>query len=135
MRRAGVRVRVHRLFWLGRVFVAGRGRTSLPLWLGEASLALVVGELAHVLGWRFSGLRPRVLFYGLGAETSATVTRRLSTAQCLVVLLAGPAADGMLALAARALGLHELAEVCLGWGMLQLLPLYPLSGGRVLATF
>jgi membrane-associated protease RseP (regulator of RpoE activity) len=153
----GVPVRVSPLFWasgaiLGVLYYAGPDTGTFAwflFWMAAVLVSVLVHELGHVLAGRLFGMRGRVVLYGLGGLTLGVddLPRRW---QRIVVLLGGPLA-GFLVVAgvwgltflppatdpnvAIAIGLDEvwLLKINLYWALLNLVPLWPLDGGRLAA--
>lgn len=142
----GIPVRLHASFVLGAlVLVAWRGWTG---GLSAALLALQLGmllfgsvllhELGHALVGRSFGVPTRdITLYPFGGVAAMKLEARNSRAE-LWIALAGPSVNALLALAAwggMALGARGLWPVVLlnaAMGMFNLIPAYPMDGGRVL---
>ena len=101
----------------------------VPLdWLVAGMLAAVFHEFCHVAVLLLSGGRVRSLCVGLsGCEIHSTA---LGWSQSLFSILAGPAGSLFLVLFYRTV--PKLAVCGLLQGLYNLLPVYPLDGGRVL---
>ncbi len=103
---------------------------TVPLdWLLSALLAAAVHELCHLLAIRLLGGN----FYGLrigpgGAVMDARLPEGWGEALCA---LAGPAGSFFLILLCRRF--PKLALCALFHGAFNLLPIYPLDGGRILS--
>jgi stage IV sporulation protein FB len=151
----GIHVRVHPLFWLvacilGAGFLEAYGATFLLLWVACVFVSVLIHELGHVLMGRVFGSWGHILLYGFGglAIGSNDLPRRW---QRIAVLFAGPGA-GFLLLGLVYLvewyvqpdlnlepparlyvmrGLGMLMMINLWWGVLNLLPIYPLDGGQI----
>lgn len=127
------------------------GNTTLPylaLWIAIATLAVLTHELGHAVAARAAGADPHIALVGFGGVTTFTPPGPLSRARSLGISLAGPAvglvlgAAAQLALAAGAATwddsgwTREALEItrwtCLGWGVLNLLPILPLDGGQAM---
>jgi Zn-dependent protease len=152
----GIPIRVHPLFLLTAV-ILGRPQGDSAGWLERLLVWVVVvfaGVLLHELGHafmgRFFGLTPNVELYLLGGLTWWSGARsELSPGRSILVSVAGPAvgiAIGLVAVAMttasppaeESLAAHTLRAIIfvnLGWGVLNLLPVLPLDGGNVLASF
>jgi stage IV sporulation protein FB len=146
----GVPVRVHPMFWL---IVAALG-LGLPLaeqmvWVGVVFLSVLVHEMGHALTSRLMGRRTHVVLYSLGGltvpegETSETLDWGHAA-----IALSGPASGFLLALFAYlVIPLAGSTESgLLGalyfyvfwinavWGLVNLLPVWPLDGGYATRT-
>lgn len=147
-------------FWLGRfririslsVLVVAALillRPGLRSWLGAGRVvAFVLAVMAHELGHAAAARS-----FGLQAELDLTFSgslrswlASLSTGRRIAVCAAGPAANLCLAALTFALlrqhgveqapgsGSRYFAFVNLGWGLLNLIPVFPLDGGYALAA-
>lgn len=112
------------------------------LWATVGVLALVVHELAHALVARRIGATPTCEVAWSGGLTRWDPTAVHSRSTHVVALLAGPAVGLVLGVAAVGLGhapigwvardaVQVLAAVSLGAAVLDLLPLFPRDGSRV----
>jgi Zn-dependent protease len=139
-------------------FLKARAMTSIPVallagvgyfcvWIGAAFISILIHELGHALVGRVFGVKSRVVL-GLGGLATACLDLR-KRGQRILVLLAGPFAQltfaGVLWLVAplfapslpdtaqshfrRAIDLLLILNVV--WPALNLLPIPPLDGGRV----
>ncbi len=146
----GFPVRVHPLFWLATLFLGSSlfdpdHPEFILAWVAIAFVSLLAHELGHALAFRFYGVGSHVILYGLGglAVPWAHVSGRW---QRVAVALAGPAAGFLLAAAvwgsnrvtpwagAAPLALFayfSLLYVNVVWGLVNLLPVLPLDGGKV----
>ncbi len=104
---------------------------ALPLaWLFAAAISIVIHELCHYAALRLCGAqvyRLRVCATGLEMETSP-----ISPGQEAVCALAGPLGGLLLLLACR--HFPRIALCALFHSCCNLLPVYPLDGGRALRT-
>lgn len=152
----GINVRVHPLFWVMSA-VLGWGWSSLGLWYLLLWVLCVFGsvllhEVGHVvMGWAFGSDGYIVLYTFGGLAYHATDVR--ARWQRILVLFAGPLiqlvlfafvlAFQLFLLPKLALGANPhalltvvavtemLLEINLFWPLLNLLPIYPLDGGRI----
>ena len=120
----------------------------LVLWVVIVFASVLLHELGHAVAFRAYGYRPRIDLHGLGGATSANTVGRLPPGRSALITLAGPAVGIVLGGAAllieRSSGpiasdlvrflLRVVVFVNLGWGVLNLVPILPLDGGRVMAA-
>ncbi len=101
----------------------------LPLkWLLAAVLAAAWHELCHILALRLYGMKPRTV--ALGGRGAVICTGLLGPGQELICALVGPVGSLSLVLLGRCF--PRLAVCGAIQGFYNLLPVYPLDGGRVL---
>jgi stage IV sporulation protein FB len=146
----GFPVRVHPWFWLGAAligadFFARGGPLLLLVWIGVVFLSVLVHELGHAAAFRWFGADSHVVLYVFGglAVPWSEVRGRWRR---IVVALAGPFAGFALLAVVYFSNLYypwagtgryvavtylSLYFVNLYWGILNLLPVFPLDGGRV----
>ena len=123
--RASVEVETEGSFWLVLAMMV----LLFPLKVtAGVLLAAAVHELGHILAVRLTGGRVRRLV--LRAGGARMETDAMEPGQELVCALAGPAAGALTALAWRVF--PELAVAALVQTAFNLLPVYPLDGGRAL---
>ncbi|MBX3467256.1 MAG: hypothetical protein KF878_10210 [Planctomycetes bacterium] len=145
----GFPVRVSPWFWVACVILGWNGAPTLDqlvVWTGCVFVAILVHELGHALVARKFGARGgRIVLYSFGGL--AINGGGLKRWQRIVECLAGPGAGfllyGALWLTTRLVldptvmsslaqdALHYMEFVCLWWGLVNLLPVYPLDGGQV----
>jgi tetratricopeptide (TPR) repeat protein len=103
--------------------------------------AVLVEEWAHALALQRLGYAPRIWLHYLGGETFVATPKPSTVGKLTLAYLAGPAAG--LALAGLGLvayqvapldGFADVARVSGGWAIANLLPLQPLSGGKVVTA-
>lgn len=151
----GFPVRVHPWFWLGAVLLGANslnlGVQFLAVWVAVVFVSIVVHELGHALAFRRFGSDADVVLYAFGGLAVPTqfIAGRWRR---IAVSLAGPCAGFMLAgIVYGSNQLHPWAKIDLkepggglafyvffqllwvniGWGLLNLLPVFPLDGGQV----
>jgi stage IV sporulation protein FB len=155
----GFPVRVHPFFWLGAVLLGANtldlGVGYLGIWIAVVFVSILVHELGHALAFRRYGADAVVVLYAFGglAVPNQMVTGRWRR---ILISLAGPVAGFILAgfvfasnqvtpwALVRPIGepwprmpteidfLYDaLMFVNVAWGVLNLLPVYPLDGGQV----
>lgn len=143
----GIPVRVHPLFWLFTALMGydANDPAGTLLWVGCVFVSILVHEFGHGLMGRAFGERPQIALYAMGGLCSSD--RERTPAQSLAVLICGPGAGfllyGLLLLAGPAIerafpenhrvgqALDMLAYINLYWGLVNLLPVYPLDGGQI----
>ncbi len=152
---AGLPVRVHPGFWIGTLLLGwdasrgpGGGIEGLAWWILIVFVAILAHELGHALTARaFGATNTRIVLYWMGGL--AISDGGLSRGRRVVELLMGPGAGfllfGAVWLAVQAAGgpeqlslkkliaYEQLKWVCLAWGFVNLLPIYPLDGGQIAA--
>jgi stage IV sporulation protein FB len=149
----GIYVRVHPLFWIVGAMLGWDlmklGFEYLLLWILCVFVSILLHEMGHVFMGRVFGADSHIVLYSFGglAVGAANLSNRW---QRIAVSLAGPIAQllffGLLLILARQdLEVfrreegHRLARAALGflleinlfWPLLNLLPIWPLDGGRV----
>jgi Zn-dependent protease len=148
----GFPVRVHPFFWLLAALFAyptweSLGPQYFIIWVGVLFVSILIHELGHGLAYRFYGARSHLVLHGFGGLAIPWTAIR-GRGRRILVSLAGPAAGFILAGLVwgtahlfdwanpeRSRLLHELYVwlilVNVGWGVINLLPVYPLDGGQV----
>ncbi len=146
---AGVPTRIEPLFFvvMGMFGVAGGRRGWLILeWLVVAGVSILVHEMGHAVAFRRYGAQPEIVLHGFGGATTGAAQPPMRS---IVVSVAGPATGfavgGAALLAARGISLGEsalmeavvfdLVFVNIAWGVFNLLPILPLDGGNIVASF
>ncbi len=133
---------------------------EMLIWVGAAFVSILIHELGHALTIRFYGGDCWITLYGMGGLASSNWVHR-TTRQQVLISAAGPAAGFALAailLAAVRLSGHDvrftgdvlfpfsfarfdsaslnmllfdMLFINFAWGILNLLPIYPLDGGQI----
>jgi Zn-dependent protease len=151
-------VRVHPFFWLISALFGWPGNIGpmtmpfLLVWIVCVFVSILIHEMGHVLMGRLFGSDGYIVLYSFGgiAVGSSDLNRRW---QRVLVYFAGPLAQFVLlgltlaVLVALSLGgradFHPLVEraffalvaINLFWPLLNLLPIWPLDGGRISREF
>jgi stage IV sporulation protein FB len=150
----GVHIRVQPWFWvmgafLGWSILRSHGLAYLTLWIACVFVSVLVHEFGHVVaGWLF-GSRGHIILYGMGGLAVGSTEVRHPWARILIYF-AGPFA-GLLLWGIVFLGdvflvtensppfLQALTDylfyINLVWSLLNLLPIWPLDGGRICREF
>jgi stage IV sporulation protein FB len=155
----GVPVHVTPWFWAAGVFMgwdlASERRFDLLLiWLGSLFASILVHEYGHAFSAELFGCDPEIFLYHFGGLAVFRPNSRFSTWRSVVVSFAGPAAGFLLfglVLASSMFvfttnwyaqlsplsqeRLHffivQMIWINLYWGLVNLLPVLPLDGGRI----
>lgn len=113
--------------WL--LFALALGVLVLPIWwVFAAVLAALWHEACHYLALRLCGVR--AVSFRVGVTGAMLEVRGLGMVQEMLCALAGPLGSILLLLTAR---WFPRTAICAGFqGIYNLLPIYPLDGGRAL---
>jgi len=145
-------VRVHPMFWLVSALMGYNPYDpwDTALWVLCVFASILVHEFGHGLMGRAFGQRPEIALYGMGGLCSSD--RERTPLQSLAVLFCGPGAGfvfyGLLLLASPSIlrlvppsrpdlwlrveqALAHLEFINLSWGLVNLLPIYPMDGGQI----
>jgi stage IV sporulation protein FB len=148
----GIPVRIHPMFWLVALILGSNRQDvgSVFSWIIAVFLGILVHELGHALAMRAYGFYPWITLYGMGGLTSHDQGYRVHSKGSeplgqILICLAGPAAGFLLA-AIVILVIHltggptnprvanlisSVLFICIVWGAVNLLPIYPLDGGQI----
>lgn len=100
----------------------------LPLrWVAAAACAAAFHECCHILAVRLCG--GRITAFRIGQGGAVLETGALSTGHELICALAGPAGSFLLLVASQVW--PRLALCAFVQGVFNLMPVYPMDGGRV----
>jgi Zn-dependent protease len=119
----------------------------LAIWCAAVAVSVLVHEFGHAIAFRRFGGRPQINLYWLGGLASSS--GRLTRHESVVVSLAGPAAGLVLGGLVWGAGTYlapgavvgsyyaayafvSLVHINIAWSLINLLPVLPLDGGRVL---
>lgn len=149
----GIPVRVHPMFWLVSALMGSqlleRGVLYLALWVACVFVSVLIHEMGHVLMGRVFGSQGRIVLYSFGglAISSNDLPNRWHR---IAVCAAGPGLEllffGVVLLIARYLPkegtpkwvddvIWFLFVINLFWGLINLLPVWPLDGGQISRDF
>lgn len=146
----GIPVRVHPFFWLVSLVMGWSPHNPqlMLIWVLCVFVSILVHELGHALTAQYFGWPPHIVLYSFGGYASYQPTWGHSTARTILVLLAGPGAGFVLfafAVGIEMLLVHQgvqlsyltraalraMEQINLWWGLVNLLPVYPLDGGQI----
>lgn len=155
----GFPVAIEPSYWLMTVLLglsfAGRSLGLTFIAVGVIFASILVHELGHALAARAFGLSPHIRLHIMGGTTAFAPGVELSRGRDVIVSLAGPFSGFLVGALAYLLyqvyappnlgeenvtpslfviGLAWLHTVNLYWGLINLIPVAPLDGGRVLAA-
>jgi stage IV sporulation protein FB len=154
----GIPVRVHPFFWLFSALMGwGRGDPKLiVLWVVCVFVSILVHEFGHALAAQSFGWSPHVVLYSFGGYAEYQASWGRTTGRYVAVSFAGPGAGFILyglVVAARTAVIHfrlvpedpdqqfylevlfsHLEFINLWWGLVNLLPVFPLDGGQISRT-
>jgi Zn-dependent protease len=151
-RMLGTHIRVSPWFWLMSLVLGGQllqlGLHYLLIWVACVFVCILVHEFGHVLMGRIFGAQGNIVLYSFGGLAIGSSNLR-NHWQRILVYLAGPgigflfavplfilylaatSSEGSGELSLLAVTLYFLLKINIGWGILNLLPVYPLDGGQV----
>lgn len=144
----GIPVRVHPFFWLfSLVMGANAGSPDrIAIWVGCVFLSILVHEFGHAALARRFGWPPEIILFSLGGLATFRPDARRSTGKMVAISLAGPGAGFVFYLSLWGIWLltgsgergsvldfafRQLFFINLYWGLVNLLPVFPLDGGQV----
>jgi stage IV sporulation protein FB len=147
-------VRVLPWFWLTLAFIGGVLRADskaaifqLLLFMLAGFISILVHELGHALTAKHFGKRVEIVLQAFGGYAAYSGGGRLSRFQSFLITAAGPAIQILLGAAVLALvilvdGMSpygkyffvKLCEISFLWAVLNLIPVLPMDGGRIMET-
>lgn len=147
-------VTVQPWFWLTLAFISGRLFADskqdiifLLLFLVAGFLSILVHELGHALTAKHFGKRVEIVLQAFGGYAAYSSSVPISRKQTLLITAAGPAIQIVLGVLALAVARNYpamdpnlryftsvLAAISLIWAILNLLPILPMDGGRLVET-
>lgn len=158
----GIPCRIHPFFWIAGAIFAWPHERDLPgsLMLGIVLsrmaclfVSILVHELGHAVLIRWAGFRPEIVLHGFGGYAMYQPTRSIRPAVLVAISFAGPTAGFLLYGLVCAVepflqlpemqgqfgvivqdAVYQLKYINLFWGLINLLPIYPLDGGQICRT-
>lgn len=154
LRLGPIPVRIDPIFLVLAVFLGLRHTNvaSIAIFVVVALVSVLWHELGHAVAFRVFGYDSSILLHGMGGLTVPDTDRPLPAGRDLVVSLSGPVAGilagGSVLVFARPEGglfgstggtltesaLGDIVWVNLGWALLNLIPILPLDGGRIMKS-
>lgn len=139
------------VFFLLTALILGQRQAGTPVLMAAWILIMFVGillhELGHALTARAFGQEPAVSLHGLGGVTVWRPRGGIGPGKRALITLAGPMVGLVIGFPVWVIGsiltqdgsaAHKIvlfvAEVNLVWAVLNLLPMIPLDGGRIVAA-
>ena len=128
-------------------------RGNLPAFLEQSLilfLSILIHELGHALAFKKFGIMSRIQLHGMGGVCIPLTNKQILHKQSVLVSLAGPfamfiiagiyfALDKAMVLPDSALPADRRAFIIyfinVGWGIFNLLPVFPLDGGQAFRSF
>lgn len=149
----GIPVQVHAFFWISLAVIGGAlGADSqeaileICLFLIAGFISVLIHELGHALTAQKFGARSEIVLQAFGGYAAYSGVR-LSRKQSFLVTAAGPAVQILLGLLVMLIiprlpvispfgsyFLQTLMGISFVWAILNLLPVLPLDGGRMLES-
>jgi len=145
----GIPVRVHPFFWVvSAVMGWSHDWRSTLIWMACVFVSILVHEMGHALTADYYGWNPHVVLYWCGGYAAYFPSWSRSTGRSILVTFAGPGAGFVLygiLFGVERLLVHEhvhlsqytrlafryMEFINLWWGLVNLLPVYPLDGGQI----
>ncbi len=147
-------IRVLPWFWVTMAFIGGvlyadtkEALFQLLLFMLAGFISILVHELGHALTAKHLGKRVEIVLQAFGGYAAYSGGGRLSRLQSFLITAAGPAIQILLGAAALLLlsqadglslnGKYFFSRLCFisfFWAFLNLLPVLPMDGGRLLET-
>jgi Zn-dependent protease len=146
----GIPVRIHPFFWLVSALLGWNARDPriTIIWIVCVFISILVHELGHALTAQSYGWPPHIVLYSFGGYASFQPSWGYTTARAILVLAAGPGAGFVLYGVVRAVehllihqdiaipyyalvAIDKMEFINLWWGLVNLLPVYPLDGGQI----
>src|SRR5262245_43242447 len=141
----GIPIRIHPLFWLVSAILGWNGhdpKTTL-IWVACVFVSILIHELGHALTAQSYGWPPEIVLYSFGGYASFQPTGGYTTGRSILISFAGPGAGFVLYGLVRAfeillvrqgvaisyygeVAFDDLEFINFWWGMVNLLPVFPL---------
>jgi Zn-dependent protease len=151
IRIAGIPVKLSLFFLLTAILIAPSEARSNPglavLWIVIVFAGVLFHEFGHALTARAFGQTPVISFQAFGGLTSWNPVGEMGAGKRLLISAAGPAVGIVIGLAVAVVMMLATAKgtlprtvlgyivwVNLGWGVLNLFPILPLDGGKIMAS-
>lgn len=149
----GFPIAIHWMFWVTCALLGGGATANTPAefqrliaWMLAALISVIIHELGHAFLQRRYGARVQIMLVALGGL--AIPDRGFTRAQHIKISLAGPFIQILVGYTAWRLlrmssgdavviqqFLSAFGLISMVWGVFNLLPIYPMDGGRVLLHF
>ncbi len=149
LRLFGVDIRINPWFWVMSAALGWNSVQSgvpfLLVWVGCVLVSVLIHEFGHVVMGRFFGTDGHIVLYSFGGLAVGS-NQLPSWWKRILVCFAGPLAGflflGLVVLVVYFLEnvqlnpyavaiINDLFWINLGWGILNLLPIWPLDGGQI----
>ena len=151
----GIPVRVHPFFWLVAALMGSStlsdprlGPPYLFVWIACLFFSILIHELGHALTAKSFGWPPEIMLYFMGGVAMFRPGVGFTASRSILISFAGPCAGFMLfgvviaawfGLESGGVELHPLVKdafwnlsyINVIWGLVNLLPVLPLDGGRI----
>ena len=147
----GIPVRVHPLFWLIACLLGWSDHFQLViLWIVAVFISILVHEMGHALCARHFGCQPWIVLHGFGGLAIYHDTYSMRVGQRVMIAFCGPLAGFLLAGATFFLYyqffgspsvfsdnlllkafFQNMLWINLAWGVINLVPVWPLDGGQI----
>ena len=154
----GIQVNVHPFFWLLAVVMGWSAQywegheqshgEYIAIWVACLFVSILIHELGHAIVAKLFGYRPEIFLYTFGGLAAYMPDSRHTTWKSIAISLAGPGAGFLLAgvtytgflivskpniLIDQHLNfvITQMLFINIIWGLVNLLPVIPLDGGRI----
>ena len=148
LRLFGIPIRIHPMYWLisGLLGQPYNDAFDFAIWMVVCFVSLLMHEMGHALAFTLFGRRSHIVLHAMGGYAMPEYNLN-SPGRRLVVALAGPAVTFSLALIAflvlmftKGIALDPMIlralvltfAINLFWGIFNMLPIWPMDGGRAL---